>query len=490
MNNHFFNLFRSRKFERLQSCLMIVCPMLLFLFSGCSLGPNYHRPDVEIPVDWHWKEAVPRDEESKGPWWEVFNDPELDRLQQLAVENNQNLKAAIARIDQARSHARVTAADFFPNVTADPSWQRYKTSPNTANNVPFPIQSITANDFKVPLDFSYEIDLWGKVRRSFESARNEMLASAADYENVLFTLQADVGENYYRLRGVDREIEIFNTAVELRQKNLDIFNARFKAGYTSQLEVVRSTGELSSAKANLADARRRHAAYLNALALLCGSAVSGFDVPSKSVSLQPPEIKPGLPSDLLERRPDIAEAERHLAAKNAEIGVAYAAFFPSIKLTGSAGFESAELSDIFSWESRVWSIGPSISIPISALGVNQARVNEVRGAYDEAVAQYRQSVLVAFRDVEDMLSALRFLKEQSGVLGEVISASRKAVELSTAQYKNGIVDYLNVIDAERTRLDNELQLVRVDTERMASTVKLVKAIGGGWDENNSKTGSK
>jgi len=444
------------------------------------VGPNYRRPETELPDQWRWKEASPRDEEAKGPWWELFKDAELNRLQQLALEQNQDLKAAFARVDKARAHARVTSAAFFPDINANPSWQRYRTSSTTVAS--FPVQSITANDFHVPIDLSYEVDLWGKVRRSFESARSEWLASTSDFENLLFSLQSDVGQNYYRLRGVDHEIEILNSAVKLRQQNLEIFEARAKAGYSSQLEVTRSQTELATAKATLADAERRRASLVNDLALLCGSTDADLEVPPLAVSLEPPEIKPGLPSQLLERRPDVAAAERRLTARNAEIGVAYAAFFPSIRLTGSGGFQSADLQDLFHWESRVWSFGPGITIPISSVGVTGARIKEARAAYDEAVAQYRQSILVAFRDVDDSLASLRFLKNQAEASTDAAGSARKSAELSIARYKNGVVDYLNVIDAERSRLDNELQLARVNTERMVQTIRLVKAIGGGWME--------
>lgn len=455
------------------------------MVSGCSVGPDYKRPEVETPADWRWKQASPRDEESKGPWWEAFGDSELNRLQERAFAANQDLKAAAARVQQARARARVTASEFYPNITANPSWQRYRTSSSVASS--FPMESITANDFRLPIDLSYEVDLWGRVRRSFESSRNEMLASAADFQNVLFTLQADLATTYFRLRSLDREIEVLNEAVTIREHNRSTFEAREKAGYSSQLDVSRAQTDLSVASSSLADTKRRRAEMEHALAILCGASPSQLEIAPRPTTLEPPEVRPGIPSELLERRPDIAQAERRLASRNAQIGVAYAAFFPTIRLTGSAGYQSAELSDLFNWGSRVWSMGPSVSIPISAFGLNHSKLKQTRAAYDEAVAQYHQTILVAFREVDDSLAALRFLKEQSMALNEARIAAKKTSELALIRYNQGLLDYLGVIDAERSRLDSDLQFVRVNVERTISTIRLIKAIGGGWSGEGAKS---
>lgn len=454
----------------------------LVALTGCSVGPNYKRPMVDTPTDWRWKEAKPRDAEAKGPWWELFHDADLSRLETEALAQNQNLKAAFARLDQVRAKARLSQGDFFPTLTGAPAWNRYRTSPNTATGVPFPIPSITANDFKVPLDLSYEIDLWGKVRRGFESARYEALASASDYQNILFSVQADVATHYYQLRSIDHEVQILTETIKLREETARIFQERYKTGYSSELDAAQSQTELATAKAELADAKRRRAESQNSLAILCGKPSSSFEVAPQLVSMSPPEVSPGIPSDLLERRPDVAEAERRLAARNADIGVAIAAFFPSVTLTASGGYESAQLKDLFDWESHVWSFGPSISIPIFSGGRNDANLQATRAAYEAAVADYRQQVLVAFQDVDNALAGLRFLNEQAQAQDEALQSARKSADLSIARYKNGVVDYLNVIDAERTRLANELSKVQIDTQRVITTIKLIKAIGGGWME--------
>jgi len=457
--------------------LLLMLPVIL---SACAMGPNYQRPVIDTPPDWRWKKAEPRDSAEKGPWWELFNDPELNKLQVDALQNNQSLKAAVARVDQSRARARISRADLLPTLDASPSWQRYRSSGNTATGG-LPVPSVTANNFKAPLDLSYEIDLWGKVRRGFEASQNEFLASASAYQNVLFTLQSDIAVNYYQLRAIDHEISILEQAVTLREEGMAIFQKRFETGTTSELDLSTSKVQLAGAKADLADASRRRAEFQNALAVLCGKPTSYFELPQLLVNLAPPEIAPGLPSELLERRPDVAEAERKLAARNAEIGVAYTAFFPSISLTAGGGFQSVALQDLFDWSSRLWSFGPTINIPIFAGGRNAAALKEARAAYEEALADYRQSVLVSFQDVDNALAGLRFLKEQSVFQAEAVTASRKAADISSSRYQNGVVDYLDVIDAERTRLNSELQEVRIKRQQMTTTVLLIKAIGGGWD---------
>lgn len=454
--------------------------MLALTLASCAMGPNYQRPVVDQPPDWRWKKAEPRDMAAKGPWWELFQDPQLNTLQEQAISGNQDLRAAIARVDQSRATARISKSDLFPTLSTNPSWERYRTTGNSAPMGGFASPSQTLNNFSIPLDLSYEIDLWGKVRRGFESSRNEFLASAAAYQQVLFTLQADVALNYFRLRAVEREIDLLQQTVKLREETAQLFKTRFDAGYSSELDVSSTTTELNTARAAMADAKRRRALFENALAVLCGKASSQFEVAPKLVSLTPPPVAPGLPSELLERRPDVAQAERTLAARNAEIGVAYAAFFPSVRLTASGGLQSAELSDLFTWESRVWSFGPSISLPIFAAGRNAAALEKAKAAYEESVANYRQTILVAFKDVDDALAGLRFLEEESQARNAAATSARKSAELAITRYKNGVTDYLDVIDAERTRLENEQSVIRVDVERMASTILLVKAIGGGW----------
>ncbi|MDZ4815499.1 MAG: efflux transporter outer membrane subunit [Verrucomicrobiota bacterium] len=459
---------------------LVLC-LLIFITTGCAVGPNYQRPLVETQAEWKWKVAEPRDAQSKGPWWELFNDVALNELEEKAVKNNQDLKAAFSRFEQARARARVKASDFWPRIDATPSATRRHTSGTVdSGGAPFPMMEHTANDFSVPFDLSYEIDVWGKIRRGFEASRNQMLASGSAYENVMFSLQSEVARNYFSLRTTDREIVILSRAVELRTQASDLFKMRMEAGVGSDLEVASVQTELANAAAELSAAKRRRAEFESTLAVLCGQTPGSFHVEPAQANFTPPQIQPGLPSALLERRPDVAEAERIMAARNAEIGVAKASAFPSIRLTGQAGFQSAELQDLFSWESKIWSLGPSISIPLFAGGRNSAASKSAQAAYDESVAQYRQRVLVAFKDVEDALAGLKFLDEQVQHRTQAVEASTKSANLSAVRFKGGIVNYLDVIDSERSRLNSEIALARTDLDRMSTTIVLIKAIGGGW----------
>lgn len=454
--------------------LFILAP---FFISACSLGPNYQRPSVDVSTDWRWKKAEPGDTSEKGPWWEIFDDPKLNELETLAQKNNQDLKAAIARIDEARSTARISRADLFPALTANPSWQRYRTA---AQPDPYFIPASTANNYSVPFDLSYEVDLWGKVRRGFESAQQTTLATVAAYRNVLFTLQSDVAIYYFEIRSYDQQIVILNESVKLRTDALKIAQDRVAAGADNQLQVRQTEIEIATARATLATAQLQRATYQNHLAVLCGVATGKFEIPFSPGLPKVPVVSPGLPSELLERRPDIAEAERTLAARNAEIGVAYTAFFPTLRLTASGGYQSAELKDLFNWENSVWSFGPSISLPIFSGGRNAAGLEKAKAAYEEAVAKYRQSVLVAFEDVDNALAGFRFLDERATALHEGVTAARQSSEIAMTRYKNGAVNYLDVIDAERSRLDDELLDIQNEAERIINTIDLIKAIGGGW----------
>lgn len=464
--------------------------LALALLTGCAVGPNYHRPAVETPSAWksEWKIAEPRDTAPRGAWWEIFGDETLNALQAQAITSNQDLKAALARVAQARSVARVSASEFFPNVDLNATGVRSRSVPlgpsgGGGSSTPggFVSKPFTQTIYRVPLDLSYEIDLWGRVRRAFESSRAEAKASVAAFESVRLILSADVARNYFQLGELDSEVAILEETVELRRDALQVVQRRFDSGIVSELDVARAKTELATAEADLIDVRRRRAEIENALAVLCGQPASNFKVDARPLALKPPSVPPGLPSDLLERRPDVAEAERSLVAANAQIGVAIAGFFPVVRMTGSAGYESLELDDLFKWDSRTWSLGPSISLPIFTGGRTLANVRNARARYDETVAQYRQQVLIAFRDVEDALVNLRMRAEHADALERVVTAARETAALSRLRYEQGLVNYLEVVDAERSRLQAERAAVQVLSDRLISTVLLVKAIGGGFD---------
>lgn len=460
------------------------------VLAGCAVGPDYKRPaTVSAPAEYKaealgsWKEGQPLDRVPKGAWWEVFGDTNLNSLEAQAVSANQELKAAVARVDQARAVARVSHSQLLPSLNLDPSYTRQRYSPNA--NPSF--GNLTANKFSTPLDLSYEVDLWGRVRRGFESAQDDAEASLASFYNVLLTLQSDVAENYFTLRSLDAEISTVTGTVALRKEQVRLVRSRFEGGIGSELDVSRAETELATTEAEAAALARRRDRIENAIAILAGQNPSTFKLAALNEeeniwNPQPPAIPAGLPSDLLERRPDVAAAERQLASANAKIGVAKGAFFPALSLTGSGGYLSGDVENLFNWNSRTWSIGPSLSLPIFAGGRNRANLERARSVYDESVAQYRQQVLVAFGDVENSLSAIRHLADQAEAQSRAVTSAKRAAGLATDRYRSGIVAYIEVVDANRDELSAERSNAQLAGERLIATVQLIKALGGGWNE--------
>lgn len=447
-----------------------------------TVGPDYSRPSSDVPVQYkaeygQWKEGRPVDHLPKGSWWEVFGDAELNALEALAVYSNQELKAAFAAVNQARANARIARSEFFPNLELNPGFRRERFSPNQEPD----FGSITANTFRVPLDLSYEIDLWGRVRRGLESARADAAATLAAFQNVMLTLQADVAQNYFSLRALDIEIATLERSVQLRNEQLSIVTTRFETGLGRELDVARARTELAITEAEVAAVTRRRVELENALAILTGQQPSTFRIaPQPEWRAQMPVIPAGLPSDLLERRPDVAEAERQLAAENARIGVAKAAFFPVLRLTGSGGFLSADVESLFNWESRVWSIGPSLSLPIFAGGRNRANYQRAQARFEEAVARYRQRVLVAFADVENSLAGIQFLTAQGAAQERALTSAREARDLAMESFSAGIIEYLDVIDADRAALQTQRASAQIGGQELIAAVQLIKALGGSW----------
>jgi multidrug efflux system outer membrane protein len=387
-------------------------------------------------------------------------------------------------VEQSRAVARVARSEWLPTLNADPSWQRQRFSPNQVPS----FGALTANTFSTPLDLSYEIDLWGRVRRGFESARADAQASLAVFHNVLLTLHSDVAQNYFALRALDAEIATVTATVDLRKEQVRLVRSRFEGGIGNELDVARAETELATTEAEAAALAKRRAELENALAVLVGENPATFRLAAAASgdavkwNPAPPEIPAGLPADLLERRPDVAEAERQLAAANARIGVAKAAFFPSIHLTGSGGYVSGDIDNLFNWDSRVWSIGPSISLPIFAGGRNLANYKRSKSALEEAIARYRQQILVAFGDVENSLAGIRYLSDQAGAQDRAVANARRAASLATERYRAGIVSYLEVVDANREALQVERGRAQLAGQRLTASVQLIKALGGGWSE--------
>jgi len=461
--------------------------LIAVLATGCAVGPDYRPPATGIPAHYKaeslgsWKEGQPLDHVPKGAWWEIFGDETLNDLQRRASDANQQLRAAVARVDQARATARVARSELLPALDANARWTRQRYSPN---QVPT-FGGMTANTFNTPLDLSYEIDLWGRVRRGLEGARADAQASLAALHNVLLTLHADVAQNYFALRALDAEIATVAATVGSRKEEAGLVRSRFAGGIGSDLDVARAETQLATTEAESASLAQRRTELENTIAILVGDNPSTFRLAALGNANgqwhpQPPAIPAGLPSDLLERRPDVAEAERQLAAANARIGVAKAAFFPALRLTGSGGYVSGEIDNLFHWDSRVWSIGPSLSLPIFAGGRNLASYKRSQAAYEEAIARFRQQVLVAFGDIENTLAGIRHLADQSAAQQRAVANARRAADLAGERYHSGIVSYLDVVDADRAAFQAERANVQLAGQRQIAAVQLIKALGGGW----------
>ncbi len=461
------------------------------LLTGCSVGPDYIAPSVPRAAAYKesgpWKKAQPRDDISKGDWYAVFRDPKLNELEAQAQASNQTLRAAVARVSEARAVARQSEANFFPSLDFNADGSRQRASPNNGtiaaqsggHAMPQTFNSATV----VPFDLSYEVDLWGKVRRAFEASGDQAQASLADYENVLLTLKADVATTYFAVRTADSQIDVQRRTIQSYQQNLDLTNSRFQGGISTQLDVEQAKATLAAAQAQLATLQQNRAQLEHAVAVLLGKPPAAFSLRFHPLATRLPAIPAGLPSDLLERRPDVAAAERRVAAQNARIGVAISAYFPSVHLTGQTGFDSGDLGLLFNWESRIWSYGPNIQFPIFEGGQISANVKQQRAAYEENVADYRQQVLVAFQDVEDSLSALRYLARQSEAENRAFTSYKKALELTNARYTTGLVSYFEVIQAQGLALDAEQLTVQIEGNRIGATVRLIKALGGGWADS-------
>lgn len=468
----------------MKSSLLLLATSATTFAALPSVGPDYARPSIDAPAAYRdvenfgsWKTAEPADASVRGEWWKLFADSALDALETRALAANQDLRAAAARVEQARAAAGIAAGSTWPQLALNPSAVRERTSGTTDNVFP---QSPTTT-YRLPLVASWEIDLFGRVRRLTESARRDAEASAATFESVRLALTAEVATNYFSYRALDRELTLVRATTALRQRTLQLVSARLNSGAATQFDLARAETELATADAESAALERRRASLQNALAVLVGEPASNFSLASVATAdAVPPAVPAGLPSDLLERRPDIAAAERSLAAANARIGVAKAAFFPAISLTGTAGVASGDVDRLFTSDSRIWSIGPSLYLPIFQGGRNRANLERSRAAYDESVAIFRQQVLVAFREVQDALTATKFLAEQSEAQARALVAARRATSLAQSRFDSGFVPYLEVIDAQRTSLAVERASAQLDALRLTASVALIKAVGGGW----------
>ena len=451
--------------------------------ASCAVGPNYKKPDTAdiTPAKWRWQPAAPSDDTPRGEWWKVFRDSELNRLESLALAASPSLRAALARVDQARASARISAANWVPDVRLNGDAQREQISGNLPTPIPVNIPRARVNSFGTSLDLSYEIDFWGKVRREVESARASADAAGARYHSALLTLTGDVASQYFLLRSYDAEVSALRRTIDLREKWRNLLHEKLQAGAIPETDFARAQTEVATARADLADVKRLRQEASDTLAQLCGQPASTFRLSERPIGAKaPPTIPAGIPASMLERRPDVAAAERDVVARNADIGAAKAAYFPAVRLTGSGGFLSNDVDTLLSADSKVWSIGPSISVPVTGWAVIHYNVNRKKAAREEAIATFRETTLRAINDVETSLTQIRYRAEQAAAVGEALTASTKATDLIRAAYERGTLSYLELLDAERTRLQAELQTARIAAQRHLATVRLIKALGGGW----------
>jgi NodT family efflux transporter outer membrane factor (OMF) lipoprotein len=454
---------------------------------GCSFAPPYKVPDTGAPPEHYkeevadWKVAEPQDAQPRGRWWVVYHDPDLDRLEDK-IQANLSLKAAFARLQQARAQYRIARADLFPTLTADPYAMREKYSPNAPKELPGYPTSL--NDFLLGADFSYEVDLWGRVRNEVASAKAARQASAADYASVELALRAQLAEDYFNLRAYDAELELYDRTVASYREALKLTTDLFNGGAAALADVAQAQAQLDNALTQAADFKLQRAQAEHAIAVLVGESPSLFGLPVNALTLDivPPPIDVGLPSTLLERRPDVAEAERNVASANAQIGVARAAYFPKLTLNAGGGVESTKTSNLLSTSSLFWSLGPQISAPIFEGGRLVAETARTKAAYEEQAADYRNTVLTAYQDVEDNLVALRRLQEESESDAAAVLATGVALKQAQDRYRAGIVTYLEVSTAETAALQARVQAANIQARRMSASVLLIKALGGGWDQ--------
>jgi multidrug efflux system outer membrane protein len=454
------------------------------------VGPDYKRPDATtIPAAYAgatngWKIAQPQAQLPKGNWWEMFGDPQLNTLETDAAAANQQLKAAVQRFAEARATMDVARSGLFPNIGLSPSATRERVSPNAPLTTTGKAvgQASTFNDFTVPLDLSYEVDLWGRVRRTVESARAQAQASADDLEAIKLAIQAEMAVDYFSVRALDSEEAVLHSSVQVFTKSFNLTTNLRAGGVATDLDVAEAETVLKTTQAQIPAVALQRAQFEHALALLVGQPASTFRIPEQSLSAMPPFIPPGIPSELLERRPDISAAERRMAAANADIGVAKAAFFPTVELNGLAGLESLNAGTLFNWSSRMWAIGPSLTLPIFEGGRLRADLRLANATYGEMIANYRESVLTAFSEVEDNLSAQNLLASQYSAQSEALLAARKELEVANNRYRDGLTTYLDVATAESTELNIEFAATQLHGQQLVAAVSLVKSLGGGWQQ--------
>jgi NodT family efflux transporter outer membrane factor (OMF) lipoprotein len=471
----------------------------LLLLSGCTVGPNYHRPTapaapafkesaVVPPPDLPgggWKQVTPNDSAIRPNWWEIYQDPELDKLEQQVAVSNQTLKASYEQYVQARAAVQFYRSQYFPTVQAGPSATRERQSQNRPLYVPG--SKSTYNDLFLQGEVSWEPDLWGNIRRQVESQRATAQATAADLANVDLSLRSELATDYFELRGLDTQQRLLDNTVVQYEAYLELTKTRFVGGVATDSDVALAQTQLDQTRAQAIDVGVARAQFEHAIATLTGVPASSFSLPAAPLDLPLPQVPVGVPSQLLERRPDVAAAERRANAANAQIGIAIAAYYPTINITGTGGFESKNAGTLIQGPSALWSLGGSAVELLFDAGRRHALTEEARAGYEVNVANYRQTVLQAFQEVEDNLSGLRILNSESSAQQRAVDSARRSLSISTNRYKGGVTTYLEVITAQATQLSNERTAADITTREFAASVQLVKALGGGWDNTKLPT---
>jgi NodT family efflux transporter outer membrane factor (OMF) lipoprotein len=467
-------------------------PLLIlsaFLLAGCAVGPDYQRPEAPMTPSFKgsdsWKPAVPADAIQRGAWWEVYGDPQLGALEERVSLSNQNLLAAEAQFRQARALVGSARSALFPQAAIGVSFSRSHQSGTLHSNLGG--SGTNVSDYAMPLSINWELDLWGRIRRNVESNEASAQASAADVESARLSLQAELAADYFQLRSIDADRAIFDDSIAAFERSLKLTQSRYEGGIASRDDIAQAQTQLESTRAQAIDLGVQRAALENAIAVLIGEPPASFSLPPMPLDGEPPAIPVGVPSQLLERRPDVAAAERTMAAANAQIGVAIAAYYPTVTLSASGGFESSHIDEWFTWPSRFYSVGPAVSETIYDGGFRASQTEAARAQYDNTVAGYRQSVLTAFQQVEDNLAALRILEQEAAVQAVAVDAARQSVALTTNRYKEGAASYLDVVVTQAAALNNERNANDVRGRRLVASVQLIQALGGGWDSSTLPT---
>lgn len=489
----------SRRYRTAAPLARVAWGIMILALAGCTVGPKYVMPSAQAPAAYkeispgdakqteQWKTAQPGDIATRGKWWKIFHDAELNALEQRADASNQEIAAAAASYFAARAVIREARSQYFPTVAANPSIMNARPSPaqfgglRTGASGNSGVTIASYNDFSVPAEASWEPDLWGRVRNTVRAATYSAQASAADLENVRLSAEAEVAADYYQLRAQDALEQLFDSTVTAYQKALNLTQVQFKAGVGTDEAVAQAEAQLEATQAQDTNLCIVRAQYEHAIALLVEEPASTFSIPAQPLNTNPPAIPVGVPSELLERRPDIAATERAMAQANAQIGMAKAAYYPNITLSATGGFGNSSVSDWFTWPSRFWSVGPSLAETIFDGGLRKAAVQQYRFTYDQMAANYRQTVLTAFQQVEDNLAAVRILSQDIQQQDAAVQSAQRSLREATVRFQSGLDPYLNVIVAQAVFLSNQETAVNFRMQQMVASVQLVKALGGGWD---------